>query len=184
MEEVIIGSIPLRFNGDAGAVLRQEELGGMVTPTKFQALSVSLKTGPDCGGASHTHEALYSLTTTREAVSVNQVLADAHLRSATTQAESSRDTPRWHSPCCCDLSLAVSPMARSRSTSLARFGGLKPQPSGARSATPTTRKYPSAISRRSSIAHSIRRSNEPSRPPRNHPFLLHFIQDIAPANRG
>ena len=49
-------------------------------------------------------------------------------------------------------------------TSMAGFARVRPQPPGGRSAIPAAFRYPLAVSRRTPVVCSIRRSDQPSRP--------------------
>ena len=56
------------------------------------------------------------------------------------------------------------PASGSVVTSLAGFAAHRPQPPGGRTAIPAALRYPLAVSRRTPVAASIRRSAHPSRP--------------------
>lgn len=58
----------------------------------------------------------------------------------------------------------VVPAAGSVDTCMAGFGRLRPQLPGGRTSIPAARRYPAAVSRRTPVAFSIRRSVQPNRP--------------------
>jgi hypothetical protein len=71
------------------------------------------------------------------------------------------------------------------SSALAGFaGGRRPHAPGGRTAIPAAFRYAPAVSRRTPVSCSMRRSGDPSRPRGNHLLFCRFAQDVAHIDEG